>query len=218
MKISVCIPLYNVEQHIEKCINSVLQQSLQDFEIIIVNDASPDNSIDKVLSLAKKDSRIRVFNNPKNMGLMWTRREGYKRAIGDYIIFLDSDDTLPPNALEGLYSAIHNTDYDVVCGQIAYITSNNVSLDKYPNRLAYGTDAESAMKSTLRWEITHNLCGKIYKRELLQSYDYDTYEGVVNAEDAILFYQILTNVNRISTIPTVVYNYFMYDNSSSNVI
>lgn len=217
MKISVCIPVYNVEQHIEKCINSVLQQSLQDFEIIIVNDASLDHSMEKIMSYVSKDSRIRVYNNLRNMGLMWTRREGYKRAVGDYIVFLDSDDTLPTNALEILYKAIHNTNYDIVCGQIRYITNNSSSLDKYPNKLVYGTDSASAIKSTLRWEITHNLCGKIYSRKLLQSHHYDTYADVVNAEDAILFYQVLSNVETIYAIPDVVYNYYLDVDSSTNV-
>ena len=216
--ISVCIPVYNVEHYIEKCINSVLRQSFQDFEIIVINDASPDNSIDIVKSLICNDKRIRVFENAQNMGLMWTRREGYIRAIGDYILFLDSDDTLPPNALYDLYMAISSSDSDVVCGQIAYITSLGLSLDKYPNQLLYGYDSESALKSTLRWEITHNLCGKIYKREILQSYNYDTYKDVINAEDALLFYQVIPNVNKITAIPNVVYNYYMYDNSSTNVV
>ncbi len=216
--VSVCIPVYNVENYIDACLNSVLSQSFQDFEIIVVNDASPDRAIDKVKIFANNDSRIRIYENPQNMGLMWTRREGYIRAKGDYVVFLDSDDTLPSDALENLYAAIHNSEYDIVCGQISYITSQGVSLDKYPNRLEYGTDAESAIKSTLRWEITHNLCGKIYKKQILQSFDYDTYVGVVNAEDAILFYQILSKANKIKTTPKVVYNYYLYDSSSTNVI
>lgn len=215
--ISVCIPLYNVEAYIEACIKSVLDQSFQDFEIIIVNDASLDRSLDKIKPYIDTDSRIKVYNNSQNMGLMWTRREGYKRAKGDYIVFLDSDDTLPPNALLNLYNAMKSSHSDIVCGQIAYITSNGISLNKYPNRLSYGNDALGAIKSTLKWQITHNLCGKIYKRELLQNYKYKTYKNVVNAEDAILFYQILSNVNLITTTPEIVYNYYMYDSSSTNI-
>lgn len=218
MKISICIPVYNVEQYIERCINSVLQQSFQDFEIIVVNDATPDDSMKIVESIAEKDSRIRIYNNPHNMGLMWTRREGYKRAEGDYIVFLDSDDTLPNNALSRLYSAISDTDSDIVCGQTAYLTPLLTSLKGFSNNLYYGNDAKSALKSVLRWEITHNLWGKIYKRELLQSHSYFTYENVVNAEDALLFYQILPNINKISTIEDVVYNYYYYDTSSSHTL
>lgn len=216
--ISVCIPVYNVENYIDACLNSVLNQSFQNFEIIIVNDASPDKAIDRVKIYANNDSRIHIYENPKNMGLMWTRKEGYIRAKGDYVVFLDSDDTLPLDALENLYAAIHDTEYDIVCGQISYITSQGTSIDKYPNKLDYGTDAESAIRSTLRWEITHNLCGKIYKRQILQSFNYDTYVDVVNAEDAILFYQILSNVDKITTIHKCVYNYYLYDSSSTNVI
>lgn len=215
-KISVCIPVYNVENYIGKCLESVLSQSFQDFEIVVVNDSTPDKSMDIVSRYAQGDSRIRIFNNPHNMGLMWTRRESYVNAIGDYICFLDSDDTLPKDSLNSLYNAIEQTKSDMVCGQIAYISAQQTSLTSYPNMLSYGDDKTSAMKSALRWEITHNLCGKIYRRELLQSYNYITYEQVINAEDAILFYQLLNNIKKVSLVKDVVYNYYQYGDSSTN--
>ena len=215
--VSVCIPVYNVERYIHSCIMSVLEQTFQDFEIIVVNDSTQDASMQIVESMAINDPRIKIYHNHENLGLMSTRREGYIHASGEYVFFLDSDDTLPKNALGDLYHAITKWNCDVVCGQIAYITSNGISLDKYPNTLKYGNDSKAAMKSALRWEITHNLCGKIFKRELLQSYHYNTFEHVVNAEDAILFYQILTKIESIYTIPNVVYNYYLYDGSSTNV-
>lgn len=215
--VSVCVPVYKVEDYIEKCINSVLAQSLKNFELIVVNDATPDNSMEVVLALAEKDSRIKIYNNKENMGLMWSRREGYMRAQGDYIVFLDSDDTLPLDSLQLLYSAISETEADIVCGQIAYITNCEVSVDKYPNKLLYGTDRISVLKSVLNWEVTHNLCGKIYSRKLLQSYNYTTYKGIVNAEDALLFYQLLANVKKVETISHIVYNYYLYGTSSTNV-
>ena len=215
--ISVCIPVYNVEKYIHACIMSVLEQTFQDFEIIVVNDSTQDTSMHIVESIAANDQRIKIYNNPENLGLMYTRRQGYIHANGEYVFFLDSDDTLPRNALWNLYYAITQKNCDVVCGQIVYITSTGTSLDKYPNILNYGNDSNAAMKSTLRWEITHNLCGKIFKREILQSYHYRTFEQVVNAEDAILFYQVLSNVKSIYVIPNVVYNYYLYDDSSTNV-
>lgn len=200
------------------CLESVLEQSFQNFEIIVVNDASLDNSMDIVQSFAKKDSRIKVYNNIKNMGLMWTRREGYIRANGDYITFLDSDDTLPPNALLYLFNSIETSGADIVCGKIACITSAGVDQIRYPNKLLYGNDAESAIKSALHGDITHNMCGKIYRRNLLQTYDYKTYEYVTHAEDFILFYQVLCNIKNIALTPEVIYNYHFYSSSSSNSV
>jgi glycosyltransferase involved in cell wall biosynthesis len=217
-KVSVCIPVYNVEEYIGSCIESVLNQSFQEFEIIIINDSTPDCSMDIVNQYAKMDTRIRVYENSSNMGLMWARREGYLKAKGDYVCFLDSDDTLPKESLELLYNAINESRADIVCGQIAYISAKSTSLTSYPNKLLYGDDSEAALKSTLRWEITHNLCGKIYKRELLQSYKYITYEQVINAEDAILFYQLLPNISKIGVISEVVYNYYQYGDSSTNAV
>lgn len=218
MKISVCIPVYNVEAYIERCIKSVLNQSYQDFEIIVINDASSDKSMEIVKRLAKEDKRIMIYSNDNNMGLMWTRKEGYMRAKGDYITFLDSDDTLPPNALSYLYTAIDTSGADIVCGSMASITSKGVELTRHPNKLLYGNNTESAIKSVLHGDITHNMCGKIYRRELLQTYNYKTYKDVTHAEDFILFYQVLCNIKKIYIVTETVYNYYLYYSSSSNSV
>lgn len=82
MKISVIIPIYNVEKYIERCIKSILGQSLQDFELIIVNDCTPDSSMDIVNRYAQQDSRIRIYENPENLGPMWARMIGYSKSEG----------------------------------------------------------------------------------------------------------------------------------------
>ena len=100
--VSVIVPVYNVEKYLEECLDSIINQTLEDIEIICVNDGSTDNSLKILKKYAKKDNRIKIINQ-KNCGLGCARNSGLNQSQGDYIFFLDSDDYLNPNILEKLY-------------------------------------------------------------------------------------------------------------------
>ena len=104
-KISVIIPVYNVEEYLPVCLDSVLAQTFSDFEAVCVNDGSPDNSAAILEKYAKKDARIKVVSRP-NGGLSAARNTGLENACGEYIYFLDSDDYIHPQLLEILYKKI----------------------------------------------------------------------------------------------------------------
>lgn len=214
--VSVIVPVYNVEKYILRCINSIQQQSLNDIEIIVVNDCTPDNSMAIVQELAKDDQRIKILSHEKNMGLMWTRRTGYREAEGDYIIFCDSDDYLPLNAVEKLYFAAMESNADIVCGNHLYITTKGEKRGNN-NELKYGNSTVSVLKSLLRHELVHNLCGKMFKASLLQQNEYKTFEKATNGEDACLFYQVIGNTNRMILINDIVYYYMQNSESSSQM-
>ena len=112
--ISVVVPMYKVERYIKVCIESVLTQTFQDFEIIIVDDASPDNSYEICQALYGKNKKIKIVRHKKNAGLGPARNTGIKNAVGRYIVFLDSDDALLPFALERIHIAAENTDADII--------------------------------------------------------------------------------------------------------
>lgn len=215
-KISVCVPVYNVEQYIGRCIESVLSQSFKDIELVVVNDCTLDRSMEIVRKYAEKDKRIKVLNHNENRGLMVARQTAYMAAKGDYITFLDSDDTFPEGALELLFSAAIKENADIVSGTIKYIPNNGVPY-LWPNRLQYGTDKISVYKSMLLDECGHNLCSRLFRRELLQDQQYETYEKATNGEDGILFYQAVDNAKKIIAIDNVVYEYYQNMMSSSNV-
>ena len=216
-KVSVCIPVYNVEPYIARCIESVQSQSLRDVEIIVVNDCTPDKSMEIVRKYADEDCRIKIVEHDVNHGLMIARRTGYMAASGDYITFCDSDDTLADGALEKLYSAAVKENADIVSGIIQYIRNNGSSY-LWPNKMTYGTDKESIYKSLLNNECGHNLCSRMFRRELLQNYSYQSFEGVTVGEDGILFYQLVENASKIIAIDSVVYEYYQNKDSSTNVI
>lgn len=212
--VSVVVPVYNVEKYIFRCIKSIQQQSLADIEIICVNDCTPDNSMAIVRELAKCDQRIKILNHEKNMGLMWTRRTGYRVAEGDYIVFCDSDDYLPLNSIEKLYFAAAESNADIVCGNHYYITTKGEKRRR-ENELKYGSSAVCILKSLLRHELVHNLWGKMFKASLFQQNEYRTFEKVTNGEDACLFYQIVRNMKEMIRIEDIVYYYMQNSESSS---
>ena len=215
-KISICVPVYNVERYIGRCLESMQRQSLSDIEIIVVNDHTPDKSMSIVKKYAEKDHRIKIIEHDKNHGLMMARRTGYTMAKGDYITFCDGDDSLPDDALEFLYNEAVRTKADIVSGVIEYIPIVGKRY-RWKNRLPYGSDKISVFRSLLTDEFGHNLCSRLFRRELLQSYDYETYEKATNGEDAILFYQVVDNVSKVVTINRVVYEYWQNLESSSQV-
>ena len=215
-KVSVCIPVYNVERFIARCIQSLQHQSLEDIEIIVVNDCTLDNSMNIVKSLAVNDSRIKIIEHDENCGLMVARRSGYMAATGDYITFCDSDDALPKDALYELYFAAVKEKADIVSGKIEYILEDGET-SIMTNKLKYGSDKVSVLKSLLKDEFLHNLCSKLFSRKLLQDYNYQTFTNAINGEDGMLFYQIVVNSSRVVTIESVVYQYYANGLSSTHV-
>ncbi|WP_085537629.1 glycosyltransferase family 2 protein [Massilibacteroides vaginae] len=215
--ISVLIPLYNVEKYIARCLDSILNQTYQNFEIIVVNDGSLDKSIDIAKSYAKQDKRLKIIENGNNMGLAWTRMVGYSNASGNYIVFCDSDDYMPVHALETLYNAIKDTKADIVVGNYWLAYSNEQYGNVSNNQLLYGGDQRAVYLSLLKKEMSHSLWGKIYKKELFEQKQYLTHKDFINAEDAYLFYQIVKNTSKIEVISEVVYNYFQNIESSTKV-
>lgn len=114
--ITVIVPIYNIEKYLPACIDSILAQTFQDLEIILVDDGSPDGCSDICDCYAKRDRRVRVIHK-KNEGLSCARNAGVELAKGDYLCFVDGDDLLCPEYCEELYSLIHNTDFDFsACG------------------------------------------------------------------------------------------------------
>ena len=113
-KVSVIIPVYNVEEYLEQCLDSVLNQTLREVEIICINDGSTDSSLELLKKFALKDSRIKIIDK-KNEGPSAARNEGIKTAAAPYILFFDADDYLEHNALEEAFKCAENSDVALVC-------------------------------------------------------------------------------------------------------
>jgi len=114
--ISIVVPVYNVEKYLHACMKSLLAQTFTDFEVILVDDASPDNSGKICDEFAKKDARVRVVHLPENLGVTAARKAGIEVARGEWVSFVDSDDTLPANAMETLILGADD-ETDLVAGE-----------------------------------------------------------------------------------------------------
>lgn len=125
-QISIIIPVYNVEQYLDKCIQSILNQTLRDIEIILVDDGSPDSCPKMCDEYAKKDNRIKVIHK-KNAGLGFARNSGLEIATGEYVAFVDSDDFIDTTMYEHLYNEAQNKHLDTVyCSWKKYYNDNDI--------------------------------------------------------------------------------------------
>lgn len=209
-QISVIVPIYNVEKYLSKCIDSIINQTLTNIEIILVNDGSTDNSGKIIDEYAKKDSRIKVIHK-KNGGQGSARNAGLDIAKGEYIGFVDSDDWIDSNMYESLYNAaISNNSDIVVCNRKVFDENGNIKgivtveekiIKNIKNNIA------DYIVNDLLYKHTVSACNKIYKRQILQ--DNNIYfKGVneVGSEDALFNYQVLFYTDIITSINRTYHN------------
>ena len=175
-KISVIIPVFNVEKFLPRCLDSVLHQTFSDFEVICVNDGSPDNC-DKILEqYAQKDNRIKIISQI-NQGLSMARNNGFKYALGEYIYFLDSDDFIHPQLLEYAYKLAVGNKADIVefdFKKIKIDSEFNVGKENLPefDKIEYTvTDNPLDFWCIKRKpKISFNVWTKLYKKELIDNF------------------------------------------------
>lgn len=215
-KVSVLVPVYGVEKYLSRCLDSVISQTLEDIEIVIVNDCTPDRSMDIVHSYAARDSRIKIVEHEVNKGLMMARRTGYMAATGDYITFCDSDDLMPADAVETLYNCAIESGADIMSGDMELLYEDGTTKRSYIC-LPYGSDSESVYRALLSKEYSHTLWSKLFKNSLLQEHEYITLMHATNGEDGMLFYQVLQHAKKVAHHPKVVYSYYQNSQSSTHV-
>lgn len=188
MKFSIVVPVYNAETSIEKCINSLLNQLFKDdFEVIAVDDASTDNSLSILNKLQSKDKRLRIAKHTTNKRQTVARSTGMKMAIGDYIMHVDADDWLLPNALETIYSKIieYNPDVIVTDSYLVYGDDEKI-LSKYVNEEIFTKDKVLIQDSFYSHSGT-----KIVKRELTKNMITGKESIITNADDLLYCFEIL---------------------------
>jgi glycosyltransferase involved in cell wall biosynthesis len=212
--VSIIIPVYNVEKYIDRCLESVLNQTYCNLEIIVVNDCTSDNSMSIVDNYSGKYSNIIIISLCENKGPMRARNVGTKASTGDYIIFCDSDDWLPPNAVELLLKAALVNDADIITGSFQKVSTLGEYKSVRKPKLSYGHDTYAVYKSLLNTELPHSMCGKIFRADLLRDNEFIIYDNFTNSEDKLLMYQLIAHTKKVVTIDNVVYYYL--DNCSSS--
>ena len=175
MLISIIIPVFNIDKYIEQCIESVINQTLNDIEIICVNDGSTDNSLNILKKYEQIDTRIKVFNQ-ENKGAGAARNKGLEIARGDYIYFLDGDDYIEPFALEKLYTQITQNNADIcLCKhktldnttQTMQIEENTLQVDLF----ATNNISRKTVPDRIFQLCTPQIALKLYKKSFIKKYD-----------------------------------------------
>ena len=161
-KVSVVIPIYNVEKYIARCLDSVLAQSLNDLEIILVDDGTPDGSMQIVGRYAATDHRFRIVTHERNRGLMQARKTGYMIAESDYVLFCDSDDYLPPTAIETLYNEAKRSDADIVSGDMTLVFPDGRQIVRMARRKSRSID-RCCLMSTITTFVEKSSGGRFFK-------------------------------------------------------
>ena len=214
INVSVIIPVYNVEEYIEQCVNSLINQDIRKVEFIFVNDGSTDKSI---MNLKKyNDCRIKIINR-ENGGLSAARNTGMKAAIGKYILFLDSDDYLKDNkALERMYKIAEENDSDIVVGNAVKVYEDGSELPIYRDEEIF---FECTLKSKLflkefikKDSIQVPVWMNLYKRTFLLDNNLFFKEGILH-EDELFTPQAFLKANNISVYKSNFYAYRQRANS-----
>ncbi len=201
---SIIVPAYNVEKYISSCIESILQQSFSDFELLIINDGSMDGTLDLAEQLADRDPRIRVFSK-KNAGLSHTRNYGIERAVGKYLYFVDSDDLLEKDALSNIEKQIQNNPgADIIATRYRILddkTGSREGVRNFPERVLSDSGELSAAAQYAACFLYDDMSTMaqlyIVRREYLNSTGLRFCEGILH-EDELWTPQLFLNAKRIA--------------------
>ncbi|SFL66609.1 Glycosyltransferase involved in cell wall bisynthesis [Methanobrevibacter olleyae] len=202
VKVSVIVPVYNVEKYLKECLDSIINQTLKDIEIICIDDGSTDNSLSILESYAEKDDRIKIISQ-ENQGQGVARNTGLDNAVGNYIYFIDSDDFLELNALEELYNIAYEKSLDFVLFQL-------INLDDETNEYYTITDydmpdiANLVKDNVFNYEDLDHLIfkmavspvNKLYNRDFINNAGARFPERLI-FEDNVFFWEVLFNAKRI---------------------
>lgn len=219
MFFSIIVPIYNSEKYVGYCLESILKQKFADYEVILIDDGSKDNSLAICNKYKQLDKRIKVFSQG-NRGQYYARYQGLLLATGKYILFLDSDDNYVKNALQVLYQKLNISSPDILIFNYKRIYPNDIIVKNGPmleekkiyNRQEIIIEAISNRK-------LNNLCNKAIKRNIIEKFKPESEcEKLRNGEDLLMSLQFISMAKTIVFYDECLYNYVVNINSVSNRI
>jgi glycosyltransferase involved in cell wall biosynthesis len=218
IKVSVIVPIYNSEQYVERCIDSLINQTLLDIEILAINDGSTDKSLEILKKIQNRDNRVKIINQ-QNLGVSAARNNGIKESRGHYLSFVDSDDYIDPDMLWKMYNVAIQDNSDIVaCGCVINnpkkTQRSNLNFNKTFNLDA---DPYSFLKNIyLSKEFRTSSWNKLYKASIIKNKNVFISYNQVISEDTLFNFCTLLESKQISVIPDCLYNYEVRENSLSN--
>lgn len=219
--ITVIVPIYNIVKYIDKCINTIINQTYRNIQIILVDDGSTDSSGRICDEYAMKDARITVIHK-ENGGLVSARKAGLRKATGEYIMYVDGDDWIELNAIEHMVGAIDRTKADIVLydhfentGESQIVVTNNVNEGLYDKDklLRYIYPHMISTEHFYEWQIFPAVWDMIIRRDLLEQCQYDVDNTITMGEDASCKYPCLLLANTVYIERKAFYHYRQTQNS-----
>ena len=209
IKVSIIVPIYNVEPYLRRCLDSLVNQTLKDIEIVCINDCSPDKSLVILKKYAKKDDRIKIIDFEKNQGVSIARNSGMKIAKGEYIGFCDSDDYVDLNFYEKLYKLARSKNADIAKAnfKIREINSNKEFI-------------ENINKLILKHKgyFTHQFYTAIYRNKMLKENRVKFPAGKITGQDLCFSAHAVIAAKNIYVLNNIFYHYVRRDNSSASSV
>lgn len=215
VKISVIIPVYNKEDYLKDCLDSIKKQSYSCFEVIIVDDGSTDHSGEICDTYAQQDNRFLVYHN-QNQGVGASRNFGIGRAEGEYVTFVDADDTVHSDYLKSLLDASFNNTYDLIVGNYEVVTLDHIH---HPSGLDVPSGTGNVYDDyyTLGFPL-FTPWGKLYRTRILRAYHIEFPTNMRTAEDQVFNYRYYSHVDKYSYTNIPLYYYARgNENSLSSV-
>ncbi|WP_232511589.1 glycosyltransferase family 2 protein [Parageobacillus thermoglucosidasius] len=211
VKVSVIIPAYNVESYIERCLTSIVNQSLEEVEIIIINDGSTDNTLNVINKFCSFDNRIKIINS-KNSGVSAARNYGLSQSTGKYIFQIDADDWIETNALKEMYEAAEESNADIVIAN-AYVDYDN---GKMVPLIDGKLTCDDPLKDFLIGNIIPCVWTKLYRRSLFISNNIGYCEKVRIGEDLLANFFLILHAKKIMKIEKFFLHYIQRQGSAMN--
>ena len=208
-KISIIVPFYNLELYVERCLNSLINQTFSEIEILCINDGSTDNTLNILESFAKTDHRIKIITQ-KNAGVSSARNTGIKNAKGAFLLFIDGDDYIELNACELLYQKAYETDADMICFWRRFIYGNNKIKNILPDKislLGQPFNFNENISKTFCDLFGCFMCDRLYKKKFLISHNIYFNETLSWREDNIFVYNCYFTNPKILITNYILYNY-----------
>lgn len=216
--ISVIVPVYKVENYLDRCVQSIVNQTYTNLEIILVDDGSPDRCPELCNQWVEKDPRIKVIHQ-KNGGLSAARNAGIEAATGAYIGFIDSDDYVAPDFYERMHSALIKENADISICNYCYVSDSGTPIGKHnecsplKNEILSMEQIFNKLNNPIGWWYYVTAWNKLYKREIFNSIRFP--EGKLN-EDCFIAHEVFSNSNKIVTLSTMLYFYVQRNDSIMN--
>lgn len=215
--LSVIVPVYNVERYIKRCVDSILNQTFEQFELLLIDDGSTDES-PSICDSYTYDQRVRVIHQT-NQGVSVARNNGIDNAVGQYIAFVDSDDFLEPDALSLLLSTMEQNTCDLVCASFQVVSMTKILCTRKLKREMLSSVQLASLCYNNGFDvIVGGVCGKLYRKDIIKKYKMCFPGNISYAEDNIFNIQYYQRINNAVMLDNVIYNYFYNNNSLTTKI